>query len=116
MTTSPIEAAECDSCTAPTDVPLPIGAETSDLWTDWNNECRVIFTPDHAVGDTDLVVYASAVQLTDGTVDNGTGTTHEPPRVWLGERGGMSSVQARELAQTLMRLADIVDQWAAVTR
>lgn len=110
-TTTTTNTAECVHCTVPADVPLPVGAETSDLWTDWNNECRVIFTPDHPVGNTDLAVYASAIQLADGTIDDGSGATHEPPRIWLGERGGMSSGQARELAATLVQLASIVDQW-----
>lgn len=97
------------------DVPLPPGATTSDLWTDWDNKLRVIFTEDRQIdGGTGEAVYASAIQFLDGTINTADG--EDLPRIWLGEYTGLSSKQTRSLAADLTELADIVDQWTAVNR
>jgi hypothetical protein len=55
-------------------------------------------------------VQATAVQYTDGRVDDGS--VHEPPQVYLGD-DGLTAAQARALAAALIEAADTVNRWAA---
>jgi hypothetical protein len=55
-------------------------------------------------------VQATAVQFTDGSIDDGT--LYEAPSVYLGD-DALSSSQARELAAALIESADEVGGWAA---
>lgn len=97
------------------DVALPPGAVTSDEWEFWDHEYRVVSTEDYAVatwnGST-MKVYVSGIQLPDGTVDDGSRADDgEQPKVWIEAAYGMTSAQARELAELLGKLADVADQW-----
>jgi hypothetical protein len=93
------------------DVPLPNGAQTSDLWSNWNDELRVISTEDYEVDGFGTVLYASAIQFRDGTID----LVDDTPKVWLDDTG-LTAEKARELAGVISRLADIVDDWSGVER
>jgi hypothetical protein len=60
--------------------------------------------------DIDRVsVQATAVQLSDGRIDDGS--VHEPPHVYLDD-DALSSAQARALAAALIDAADEADRWA----
>jgi hypothetical protein len=75
---------------------------------------RVLFGELRAIDglDVDRVsVQATAVQFSDGRIDDGS--LYESPQVYLGD-DGLSAVQARALAATLIEAADEVDGW--VTR
>jgi len=96
-------------------IELPAGAVAGDDFAFWDNEFRIVSTADHRISDIDVVAYATAVQLPDGTI--ATDARLEAPKVWLGPGGvdgtGLTSAQARELADTLVQLADLADHWAA---
>lgn len=98
------------------EVALPKGATCSGDWESWGCAYRVISTPDYTVTGTTVTVYAAAVQLPDGTVDDGNGPASEAPKVWIGNDDGLTSEQARVLAYSLLELANIVDQWAGEAR
>jgi len=95
-----------------TSIDLPPGADSSDDFAFWNDEFRIVSTEDRQIAD--LVVYATAVQLPDGTIKRDD--PDDAPKVWIGYGGvdatGLTSAQARDLASTLVQLADIVDRWA----
>lgn len=94
-------------------IALPAGAASgADDWENWNFEYRVVSTADYKVTGTDVTVYATALQLPDGTVDDGTGAAEEAPKVWINNEYGVTATQARELAARLCHLADVVDGWA----
>lgn len=73
---------------------------------------RTVFGVDRTITDSDARVYAAAIQLADGTVDDGT---IEPPCLYVcdGERDGihLNSDQARELAAALLQTANEIDGW-----
>ncbi|MBB5162492.1 hypothetical protein [Mycobacterium sp. AZCC_0083] len=94
----------------------PAGADTVDIW-EGEPASRVIFGVDRTVTDHAVRVYASVVQLADGTIDDGAVDT-DGPHVWVadGERSGLGALnsdQARELAAVLLEAAAEVDGWTA---
>jgi hypothetical protein len=105
--------------TAPTDPhpdvePLQ-GSEFVGTWELDPLPYRVVFGFDRTVTDHNVRVYASAVQLADGTVDS---SLIEGPSVYVasGENDGLeplNSDQARELASALLEAAAEIDGWAA---
>lgn len=95
------------------EVPLPPGAETGDPWSNWDDELRVISTADHNIPGTDALIYASAIQFRDGTIDDGS--FDEAPQVWFFDTG-FTAETARQLARVVSQLADIVDRWVGVQR
>jgi hypothetical protein len=94
------------------DVPVPPGARPDSWQDDSPLPYRFLFG---VLRNTDGVehttVQATAVQYTDGRIDDGG--VHEAPSVYLGD-DGLSSSQARELAAALIETADEVDGWAGV--
>ena len=60
-------------------------------------------------GSNYTTVQATAVQFTDGRIDDGG--VHEAPHVDLGD-DALTSAQARALAALLVEAADEVDRWA----
>ena len=94
------------------DVPTPAGVTYADTWQDDTPmPYRVLFgetaTP---AGSWTQPVQATAVQFTDGRIDDGS--VHEAPHVYLGN-DALTSTQARELAAALIETADEADRWAA---
>jgi hypothetical protein len=93
------------------DVPIPAGVERVD---DWQDDAplpyRIAFGElRNADGLRFTTVQATAVQFSDGRIDDGS--LHEPPHVYLGD-GALTSAQARELAAALIKTADEADRWA----
>ena len=60
-------------------------------------------------GSNYTTVQATAVQFTDGRIDDGG--VHEAPHVNLGD-DALTSAQARELAALLVEAADEADRWS----
>ena len=59
-------------------------------------------------------MYTTAIQLTDGSLDDGSEV--EPPQVWIyrADDNPLSSDQARELAEALLDCAKEIDAWASL--
>jgi hypothetical protein len=98
--------------TKPTyDVSLPDGARALEAWQDDEPQpYRVICSDTRNVdGTTYTTVQATAIQLADGRVDDGS--VHEAPHVYLGDNA-LTSDQARNLAALLVDAADKADGWA----
>ena len=92
--------------------PTPEGAK-ADAWQDNNGQSyRIIYGTSRGIVDRpDVILFPSAVQLGDGTVD--TGDQVEPPVLYVevqGERG-LTAVQARALATALVESAAQLDRW-----
>ena len=99
--------------TTPQGVPIPAGVERVDDWQHYVPlPYRILFGELRNIdgGTNYTTVQATAVQFTDGRIDDGS--VHEPPHVYLGD-DGLTSAQARELAALLVEAADAVDRWAA---
>jgi hypothetical protein len=91
------------------DVPLPAGAAFADIW-EGTDPKRVIMGPDRGVTDSDVRIWTTAIQRTDGGIDS----EPEPPQVHIEadtDRSGLSSDQARELAAALLEAAAQLDGW-----
>jgi hypothetical protein len=89
------------------DVPVPAG-----FWADvWQNgfplSHRVLLGEVRAVDGVDVCVQASAVQFSDGRIDDGS--VYERPHVHLGD-DTLTAMQARELAALLIEAADELDR------
>ena len=96
----------------PDNVGLPEAAQ-ADPWQDNNGQrFRVIYGTCRGITDRpDVILFPSAVQLADGTVDNGDSV--EPPVLYIevqAERG-LTAVQARALATALVNAAAQLDRW-----
>lgn len=96
------------------DTPLPPGADMACLW-EGDPAYRTVFGVDRTVTDSTARVYTAAIQLADGSLDDGS---IEAPGLYVcdGERDGLhlNSDQARELASVLLQAAAELDGW--VTR
>lgn len=94
-------------------VPLPLGAVAADDWQDDSpTPYRVLLGELRAIDGLDInrvSVQATAVQLSDGQVDDGS--RYEPPLVYLGD-DGLSTAQARSLAAALLEAAAQTERWA----
>lgn len=92
-------------------VPLPPGADFACSWQG-APVFRTVFGIDRTVTDSTARVYTAAIQLADGTLDDGA---IEAPGLYVcdGERDGLhlNSDQARELASVLLQAADEIDGW-----
>jgi hypothetical protein len=99
--------------TAPVpDIPLPAGAEFGDEW-DPDDLHRVIMGAERHVTDSDVVVWTSAIQFADGSIDDAA-CGGESPQVNLGgNHGELNSDQARELAAAILEAANEIDGWTA---
>ncbi|HEY9267252.1 MAG TPA: hypothetical protein VIQ11_21900 [Mycobacterium sp.] len=65
-----------------------------------------------AFGSEAVVVYGTAIQRRDGTVDTGESGEHEVPSVSVVSIAeSVTTAQARELAALILRTADEVDAW-----
>lgn len=93
------------------DLPLPPDAiADADGWEAWDNQFRVIFTPDQTIPDTDIRVYGRAQQFPDGHVDDGTLDPEHPPQVVIDECW-LSIDQARAVAAMILAAADMLERW-----
>jgi hypothetical protein len=87
----------------------PIGT-TADTWQPENY--RVVFGPPRSLPSReDFTVTTTAIQLRDGTIDDGE--IIEPPHVYLDANSdkGLTVGQARRLAVMLMDAADEIEGW-----
>lgn len=94
------------------DQPLPPGAVGADFWQDDAQPYRVVFGVSRGIeGRDDVLVGTTAVQLRDGTVDDGR---VEPPHVYVetNSDSGLTSAQARELSAVLLEAAAEADRWS----
>lgn len=95
------------------DVAPPPGADWVDDWEP-DPAHRVVFGVDRTVTDHTARVYASAIQLADGSVDQGL---IEGPSVYVAfgkstGLGPLNSDQTRELAAVLLETVAEIDRWA----
>lgn len=99
-------------------VPLPPGACCLDGWQDTDDgtrHYRIIAGQDRWVADRDTVIGSTAIQFSDGQIDDGQ--IIETPKLWVGSEGighrdwHMSTTHARELAAALVQAADEIDGW-----
>ena len=98
------------------DVAPPPGADLVDSWeTGAAQPYRVVFGVDRLITDSGFRVYATVIQLPDGSIDTGT---IEEPNITMSdnERDGPSFNvdQARELAAVLLEAVRDIKRW--VTR
>jgi hypothetical protein len=97
------------------DIAPPAGARPIEDWQAIEPQpYRVVIGDDRTVTDHKLRVSPTAIQLADGSIDDGT--TIEAPSVYvvdLDEGNLLNSDQARELASVLLEAADEIDGWAA---
>jgi hypothetical protein len=109
--------AHAAGCTTPddprADVAVPAGAVHADEWEDDDPQpYRIVTGARRGITDRDLIVWTSALQRQDGSLD----VDRDPPTVNLGavswERG-LTAGQARELAALLVEAADEIDGWVA---
>ena len=96
------------------DVAPPPGTDFACPW-EGNPAYRTVFGVDRAVTDSTARAYTAAIQLADGSLDDGAIAA---PSVYVcdGNQDGMAlnSDQARELASALLQAAAELDGW--VTR
>ena len=92
--------------------PIPEAAQV-DAWQDNNGEqFRVVYRTPAGIADRpDVTLFLSAVQLGDGTIDNGD--TLEPPVLYVEVQDGrgLTAVQARALSTALVNAAAELDRW-----
>jgi hypothetical protein len=97
------------------DIAPPAGARPIEDWQAIEPQpYRVVIGDDRTVTDHKLRVSPTAIQLADGSIDDGT--TIEAPSVYvfdLGESSPLNSDQARELAAALLEAAAVLDGWMA---
>jgi hypothetical protein len=63
---------------------------------------RVVYGANRGITDYDVIVWTSAVQYADGTLDDGSDSEQPSVHVDIAAANGMSSSQARELAVLLV--------------
>jgi hypothetical protein len=92
--------------------PIP-GAAQADPWQANNGqEFRLIYETRQGIADRpDVTLFLSAVQLGDGTIDNGDQL--EPPVLYVEVQDGrgLTAVQARALSTALVNAAAQLDRW-----
>jgi hypothetical protein len=90
-------------------VPLPAGAVFGDVWEGIDPK-RVIMGPNRGVTDSDAYIWTTAIQRTDGRIEDGP----EPPQVHIEadtDYAGLNSDQCREMASLLLEAAAQLDGW-----
>jgi hypothetical protein len=105
--------------TTTTDVPPPSGAHTLSTWEEWGGDYRLVWGADRPVPASDISLAPHAVQLRDGSIDDGA--VAEPPGIAVeevdddgrrGEHFSITAQGARNLAQALIEAAELIDGWA----
>ena len=105
--------------TTTSDVPLPSVTHTLSTFEEWGGDYRVVWGDARPVPAANISLQPHAVQLRDGTIDDGT--AEEPPRIAIDKILGDGNfadclsvtVQgARNLAEALLAAADELDGWA----
>jgi hypothetical protein len=93
-------------------VALPAGT-SADFWQDDAIPNRTLLGEVRVINGhrCEVHVQPTALQFSDGRIDDGS--FHEPPQLYINDTG-LTTTQARELAATLIEVADEVDGW--VTR
>jgi hypothetical protein len=96
-------------------VPLPPGTNSRDGWQDDEQlgTYRIISGKDRWPAGREVVIGTSAVQLADGSVDDGR--VEDGPTVWLGAPGDhqLTPDAAREVGEALIAAADEIAGWIA---
>jgi hypothetical protein len=93
--------------------PLPAGAVCNDDWQPMTRHAyRWIHSPNRGITGHPAIVWSSAIQWADGSIDDGR---IEAPciSVDITWEEGLSTEQARELAAALVESADEIDGWVA---
>ena len=94
------------------EVGVPEAAQV-DAWQDNNGqEFRLVYQTRQGIADRpDVTLFLSAVQLGDGTIDNGDRL--EPPVLYVEAQDGrgLTAVQARALGTALVNAAAQLDRW-----
>ena len=94
-----------------TSPPPPAGTTAVTDWEpDGRRQFRIIRSSKRHLDG--CVVSATAVQLDDGSIDQGDAI--EPPKVWVDTDGGLTVDQARALAAVLLEVAAEVDGWRGI--
>jgi hypothetical protein len=90
------------------DIPLPPGAVRADVW-EGDGPKRVVRGRDLGITDSDVTIWATAIQRADGRIDS----EPEPPLVHIQHNtdSGLNSDQCRELAAVLLGLAAEIAGW-----
>ncbi len=92
------------------DVSLPAGAVFADV-RDGTDPLRVVVGPNRGITDSDVKIWTTAIQRTDGRVAQ----EPEAPEIHIHAiwENGLNSDQARELAAVLLEAAAEVDRWVS---
>jgi hypothetical protein len=98
--------------TTTSSVPLPAGAECRDEWQDsLPLAYRIINSPNRGVEGHNVTVWSTAVQWSNGIIDDGRVEAPSTSVDIDGWENGLTSAQARELAAVLLECADEIDGW-----
>ncbi|OBK12596.1 hypothetical protein [Mycobacterium asiaticum] len=94
-----------------TNIPLPRAAVFGDIWEgDDDTVHRVIMGDNRGITDSDVIVWTSAIQFWDGSID--TGNEVELPAVHIdGDVSRLSRDQALELVAALVDAVAEVAVW-----
>lgn len=102
--------------TPPTDIPVPEGADHDvDDWQPAENgkrRYRLVWSPPY---EPCLDIRVVVVQFDDGTVADGNDDPDDHPLVYIGGTDFLP-VDARELAASILRAADLAEHWAGIQR
>lgn len=98
------------------DLSLPEAARADD-WEDHDGQhFRLIFSTCRGIDSRpDVILYASAVQLADGSIDNGNQIEQPVLYIDVKEERGLTAVQARALGTALVNAAARLDRWQQFT-
>ncbi|TQK27894.1 hypothetical protein [Arthrobacter sp. SLBN-53] len=101
------------------DIPLPPGADSNpDCLDDWQptedgrRNYRLIWSPSY---EPCLDIRVVVVQFDDGSIADGDDNPDDAPLVYVGGSDFLPE-DARAIAQSIIRAADLADEWAGVKR
>jgi hypothetical protein len=98
------------------DIGLPDEAQPDDWQENSSQRFRVVHGTSRTITDRpDVILFPTAVQLGDGTIDNGDSV--EPPVLYVEVQTdrGLTAVQARALSTALVNAAAQLDRWERFT-
>lgn len=105
--------------TPPTDIPLPPGADVDpDSVDDWQpaedgrRAYRLVWSKPY---EPCLDIRVVVVQFDDGSIADGDDHPDDAPLVYIGASDFLTE-DARAIAASIIRAADLADEWAGVKR